>query len=278
MHAWRRIGTNTMRKQLVSFLNQLNQQFYAQVSDSFSKTRSTAWQGWNQLLPFLKKKPTDSALHILDLGCGNGRFVEFLSVHLKDAFAYMGMDSSAALLDIARMNHLSHKFVQFDVVQKYLETGKIILPTTKKFDLIVLFGLSHHLPSLELRRQLLLDLQNYLNPDGHIVVSNWQFANELKRFEGHILSLKTLWHKEGIYLWRKIQLAGALLCLEKDDFILDWRAGQQADGALRYCHYIDEAEMKKLVDEVGLEIVHSFFADGKSRQLNQYFVLQSKNR
>ena len=47
----------------------LNKDFYESNASGFSVTRQTAWPGWLQILPFVKQND-----HILDLGCGNGRF------------------------------------------------------------------------------------------------------------------------------------------------------------------------------------------------------------
>ena len=52
----------------------LNNRFYKTVATDFSATRQMPWAGWDRLLPFLPKE----AIDILDLGCGNGRFLSFL--------------------------------------------------------------------------------------------------------------------------------------------------------------------------------------------------------
>ncbi len=74
----------------------------------------------------------------------------------------MGLDSSKSLLEIAKNKYKQHNFQHFDLIQKYLNSGKIILPIAEKFGLIVLFGLTHHLPSSTLRQQLFRDLKKYL--------------------------------------------------------------------------------------------------------------------
>lgn len=262
-----------MNKKLVKAFNELNSDFYRRISDDFSATRSFSWQGWNQLLPFFKKKVASLPLRILDLGCGNGRLVEFLQVHLRQQFSYLGLDSAMDLLAIAQKKYPEQNFEFFDLVEKYLETGKIILPTADKFDLIFLFGLSHHLPSQQLRAALFGDLKKYLKDDGLIIVSNWQFAAEPERFQKNILTWSKIWQNQKINLWQKVKLFYLLLNLEKNDFLLDWRKGEFAGRVFRYCHFLDEVEMKELAAASELKVVTKFAADGKSGELNQYFVL-----
>lgn len=264
-----------MKEKIIGKLNELNRQFYELSSSDFSETRNFSWQGWNQLLPFFKKKVNGHDPHILDLGCGNGRLLEFLQIHLGQKFTYLGLDSSESLLEIAKDKYRKHNFQHFDLIQKYLNSGKIILPITEKFDLIVLFGLTHHLPSSTLRQQLFSDLKKYLSKDAFLIVSNWQFAAEPERFLKNTLTLSRIWQNQKIKLLSKLKLFFLWLNLEKDDYILDWRKGQQADMVFRYCHFLAETEMENLSKEAGFRIISTFSADGKSSKLNQYFVLKA---
>ncbi len=263
-----------MHRKLLASYNELNRHFYESLGADFSDTRNFSWQGWNQLLPFFKLAAS-KPLHILDLGCGNGRLLEFLQVHLSQSFDYLGLDSSKQLLSLARAKYSQQDFQHFDLLEKYLAIGKIILPTSKKFDLIVLFGLTHHLSSSALRRQLLFDLRKSLSDGGFLIVSNWQFARERERFDKNILTGQKVWQSRQLSWLAKIKLTFLLLGLEKNDYLLDWRQGQQAGQVFRYCHFLAEEEMLELTAASGWRIATSFFADGKSSKLNQYFVLQA---
>lgn len=260
-----------MEKFLLKALNQLNRDFYQQISTDFSESRNFAWSGWSRVLPHLAK---NRQVKILDLACGNGRLVEFLEQNLTLNFLYLGLDNSNDLLKIATSKYSKHQFTKFDLVENYLQNKKIILPSTEKFDLIAIFGLSHHLFSLAFRKELLSTMRKYLADDGIIVISNWQFAKEKNRFEKNILSKQKIIRNPKINLWQKIKLLFLLLNLQKNDFLLDWRKGANADKAFRYCHQIDEAEMKLIAKGSGLKLIDQFFADGKSAQLNQYFIFK----
>lgn len=263
-----------MKATVIKALNQLNQQFYQAIGADFSATRATSWPGWNQLLPFIQEvlRRDDHVASVLDLGCGNGRFLDFLQVHFK-RFQYLGIDSSSTLLEIAQSKFSDAIFTTFDVVEKYLRDGKIISPTDEKFDLIVLFGVSHHLPSRALRKQLLSDLRSLLTPNGLLIVSNWQFAADWQRFASHRVNWQSIWSNTALSWWEKIRVWYLLSQLEEHDYLLDWRTGVRSNEVLRYCHFLDHEEMTTLVDEAGLRVVASFLADGKSGRLNEYFVL-----
>lgn len=259
-----------MRKELIRKLNRLNQNFYQQVSQDFSETRNFSWQGWHKILKFL---PNKKKLKVLDIACGNGRLVDFLNKELDDNFNYLGLDNSQALLQIARNKYRKDKFANFDVIADYLLNKKITLPSAKKFDLIVAFGLTHHLPSFKLKQAFLTALSNNLSKDGIIFISNWQFAKEQTRFKKNALNLQKIIQNTKINILEKLKLIYLLLSLRKNDYLLDWRRGKQANKIFRYCHYITKQEMTKLAKKSRLKIIDSFFADGKSKILNQYFVL-----
>ncbi len=261
-----------MQKGLIKTLNQLNHDFYSQISEDFNASRNFSWQGWEEITKHLLKKQN---LKVLDIACGNGRFVEFLEKKLPNNFVYLGLDNSNELLKIAQNKFPKQRFEFFDLIKNYLTNKKIIFNTQEKFDLIVSFGLSHHLPSTRLREEFLQSLKSKLNRNGLIVISNWQFAKEQNRFQKNTLNWKKIIQNPKINLWQKIKLLFLLLNLEKNDFLLDWRKGDGAEQVFRYCHHISEKEMLKIIKKNKLLVVNKFFADGKSTKLNQYFLLKA---
>lgn len=260
-----------MRTHLIKALNQLNQDFYNQISNDFSNTRNFSWTGWDKILEQLPKKEN---LKVLDIACGNGRLIEFLEKNLgRSNFFYLGLDNSKGLLKIAEDKFPNHLFNYFDLVNNYLENQKIILDTKEKFDLITVFGLTHHLASFDLRNELIRSLKNHLSKNGIIIISNWQFAKEQERFQKNTINWKKIIGNTKINLWQKIKLIFLLSKLEENDYLIDWRKGENANQVFRYCHQIDETEMLKIVKANDLKIIANFFADGNSNRLNQYLIL-----
>ncbi len=246
-----------MNHTLIRRLNYLNQDFYSITAQQFSATRQTPWAGWEQLLPFLEKICLDSTrpIRVLDIGCGNGRFAHWLSDHFPtNSFEYLGIDSSEQLLSEASqltVPHVSVSTRHVDVVEALLKSGTFIKESA--FDVIVSFGVIHHIASKELRANLLSQINAKLVKGGVGVITFWQFdhiPNLLERqFSATDLGMEEL---------------------EKNDYILDWQRGVRA---YRYCHLTTKAEVKELVAHAQLEVVKQFEADGNDAATNHYLVI-----
>lgn len=253
-----------MTEDTIRKLNQLNQHFYQTTADSFDRSRQYFWQGWQQLQPFLDQLVESSKpgkqLAMLDLGCGNARFAQFLAQETSLNFSYTGVDNSQQLLARARKRleklDLDHKFLNLDIVESLL-ADQLAVQISGLHELIVVFGVIHHIPSSNLRSQLLTSLAALLKPQGRAVITAWQFANKA-RFDDKIVPPQTAGLEPGD--------------LEENDYILDWKRGKQA---YRYCHYASSSELKQLAaDQPGLSLIKQFTADGKSHDLNLYTVLE----
>jgi tRNA (uracil-5-)-methyltransferase TRM9 len=272
-----------VQKKIVAKLNQLNKNFYQNVADDFSDSRQYFWQGWQKIPYFLKKNIKSSKkIQILDIACGNARFAQFLKEQNLN-FHYLGLDNSVKLLKIAQekidSGKINGQVINFDLIANYLKNKKINWPVDQKFDLIVAFGLSHHLPSFELRLEFFQSLNNLLADDGLLIISNWQFAND-QRFQKNILNWQKIKKNSKINIFQKIKLKKLLKNLENNDYLLDWRKKEKTSTKkelIRYCHYLDNQTSNNLFKKAGFQILDQFLADGKSQQLNNYFVLKKAN-
>ena len=88
-------------------------------------------------------------------------------------------------------------------------------------------------------------------PGGSLAFTAWRFY-EQERFR------------------RRIVAWDASLSVETHDYLLDWRRGERA---LRYCHYIDDAEHTALIEATSMRVIDDFRADGATGDLNRYTVL-----
>jgi len=58
--------------------------------------------------------------------------------------------------------------------------------------------------------------------------------------------------------------------LEPGDHLLRWGDA----GKLRYCHFVDEAELRRLVEGLEAKVIDTYEADGREERLNRYAVLR----
>ncbi|CAN5299878.1 hypothetical protein BH10PAT2_BH10PAT2_2020 [soil metagenome] len=235
-------------------LNTLNQKFYDVVSEKFSETREVPWSGWTELIPLLQEKFSQTSLTVLDIGGGNGRFGVFLKTHFTEStFTYVDLDSSPKLLLLAERSLVK----TFSKDTYVLETLDLVEKVPEmKADLIVLFGVLHHLPSRKLRTQRIQQLAKLLNPGGILIFTAWQFDQLPNIFNRRQSSHELGFEKEE---------------LEENDYFLTWERGVQAT---RYCHLLNQTEIDDLITSSGLKLIKQFPADGKNCQTNQYIVLR----
>jgi SAM-dependent methyltransferase len=241
-------------------LNAINRDFYRVTAHEFDQTRSQAWLGWEYLLPYLARgiaRHAATPLSVLDVGCGNGRFGVFLAKKIEDGelvqhikpLQYHGIDSSPVLLERAR-----HALDSVPDTTVYLEERDIIEnpPAIGQYHLVALFGVLHHVPGYEQRLQFMRTLGQRVAPGGLLAFACWRFY-EYERFRDRIVP----WPDD--------------LHVEKHDYLLDWRQGERA---LRYCHYVDDAEHAALISASGLTEIATYRADGQTGDANRYSILQ----
>ncbi len=223
----------------IQALNTINQRFYETVANDFDATRQQPWQGWQQLVPYLRE-----GMRVLDVGCGNGRFGVFVASQLGgQSFHYTGIDNSDALLERARTALGSAARLELrDVVEAPPDEA------FGQYELVVLFGVLHHIPGAARRLDLVRRLARRVAPGGRLVFSEWRF-DEVPRL------------RERIVAWDDG------MDVEAGDYLLDWRRGTHA---LRYCHAVDDAEHARLVEATGLLPVAEFRADSA----NLYAILE----
>lgn len=253
-----------MDKITIDRLNQLNKDFYSSVADSFNSSRNYYWKGWDEVAQIVKEQFTDKKIKVLDIGCGNGRFAQFLDEKGIN-FEYTGLDSSQKLLKWALEQVSLEKKVEFkrlDLI-KTLQKGNFAqFLNNEKFDLIVSFGVLHHVPSIKLRKKLFINISDdLLNKNGIFVITAWLFLDNPK------LKERTLNTQQIENLEINVKE------LEHNDYLLDWQRGK---NAIRYCHYTDDKEVKKLTKNIDSTILKTYKADSKTNNLNQYYLFKKK--
>ena len=252
-----------MDERTVAQLNAINRDFYARHGASFDSKRRRPWQGWNRVIAGLEKR---SPLSILDVGCGNGRFGLFVEEAMSAPVEYWGVDASDILLaKAAERGSESWNLLQADV----LDDGWPGEIAARCFDLVVCFGVVHHVPGRARRRTLIEELLDLVAPTGRLAFSIWRFGDRAR-----FLDRTVDWQE-----WARLSgLTLDMEALEPNDYLLRWGddGGEplSSEAALRYCHFVDEEEGGELVGSLPVSEVETFLADGRGGDLNRYFVLR----
>ncbi len=256
-----------MNRKTVLSLNDINQDFYRLRAEEFSATRQGPWQGWVQVRELVERHSTSSTtISVLDVGCGNGRFARFLKEHYSRSFSYLGVDASARALDKARAQLagiVPTTLLRHDVVAA--EKAQILPPQARRpFSLIALFGLLHRVPGADRRQALLAELARRVDTQCILAISIWEFGR-FERFQKKIVPWDVFTKASGVPIDPSQ--------LEAGDTILTWGS---SPPAYRYCHFIDPEKASRLISSLPLELIDAFTADGKTGNLNQYYLMRKR--
>lgn len=227
----------------------INREFYNRFADSFSSTRQRLQPGVKKLLDSIRDDDS-----VLDLGCGNGHFLREVSRRgYKQPL--LGVDFSLPLLRNAEpIPGVVFREVDLTQLSMYSEQ----LSVAGGWSVITMFAALHHVPSNEIRLDILGTARKLLKPDGKFILSNWQFLNSDKL-------------KARIQPWDRVGLSNS--DVDERDYLLDWRSGGEG---LRYAHHFSVEELLALAEQVGMSVSASYLSDGNKGNLSLYQIWESK--
>jgi SAM-dependent methyltransferase len=237
-----------MDSSIAERLIEINREFYTRFGESFSATRQRIQPGVRRVLGMLQGHEA-----ILDLGCGNGELARALAERGHRG-PYLGVDFSLPLLRAAgsQPEGFATNFMQADLTRPR-EIAELSL-VNDNWDAVTAFAVLHHIPSMDLRLDLLRVVRRLLKTDGMFVHSNWQFLNSER------LKART-------QPWEAVSLAGS--DVEMGDYLLDWRSGGRG---LRYVHHFTGQELADYAGATGFNVVDTFYSDGERGRLGLYQV------
>jgi len=233
-----------MHSHVADQLVELNRRFYDQFGGSFSDTRQRLQPGVNKILEFINKDES-----VLDLGCGNGHFLRALHERGHNA-ALLGLDFSLPLLRVAESTP-GVDFREADLTRLSAESCQWQVESGK-WSVVTMFAALHHIPSTEIRLNILQTVKLLLKPGGRFYLSNWQFLNSEKL-------------KARIQPWSRAGLSDS--DVDDGDYLLDWRSGGEG---LRYAHQFSAEELLGLAEQVQMKVEAGFLSDGENGRLGLY--------
>ncbi len=229
-----------------------NRRVYDLLAEDFSRTRSAVWEEFKSLGKYFQDGDK-----VLDLGCGNGRFLELFQSEGPPTpptggfgrgegkkIQYFGADNSPKLLEIARQRYPQARFALTDGLNLPFEENF--------FDKILCIAVLHHLPGYELRRKFLRQAHRVLKPGGSLILTTWRLWPNLRIWSHMKLFLK----------YTFLKLAGRSN--------LDWGDIYEPWGkkGRRYFHNINSRELGRLLEDAGFKIESQGFLSRKSGEKN----------
>ena len=197
---------------------------YGNIAESFSSTRHYIGREFTTFLPYLQ-----DAKHILDLGCGNGRFMRFLEKEKLKA-TYIGIDNAQSFIDICKKEFPHHTFQEGDQLNIPL--------SDEKQDLIINIRAFHHLPSKKYRLVALKEMRRVLKSKGILIVTVW-----------NLWQLK-YWKQLCLAILRSIISFGSYAY---NDTFIPWQQDHK-----RYYHAFTKGELRTIVQKGGFSILQEY--------------------
>ncbi len=189
-----------------------------------------------------------SNIRILDLGSGNARFYDYLKINLNKHFDYLGLDQSNLLMQEACEKYSGDKNFKQQKLDIITDLDKI----EGLYDVVVAFGLTHHIPSVTIRH-------DWFNKVGKLVAG------------GGLLAL-TFWIMEKPYEQKGAGID--ITELDQGDTFLGWK---KTKDAVRFAHLYNTSEINDVISiqkQNKLQLKQKFYSDKSKKSSNLNLIFQ----
>lgn len=228
---------------------------YDRIAQQFSQTRQHGWKDFEFFRPYLQEN-----ISVLDVGCGNGRLVDFLEPYMK---SYVGIDTSEGLLKEAGMR--SEIRNQKSEIIHFEEASMVDFVRPDSFDAIFSIASFHHLQTTDHRLQTLKNFHRSLKPHGYAFILVWN-----------------LWQPKYFGKYLRAFFFGWIFGHGFKLIHIPWKNQEREILADRYYYAFSRREVEKLAMKSGFSIVDSAYirqgevSSERKKAYNIAIVLQKK--
>ncbi|MBU0546816.1 MAG: methyltransferase domain-containing protein [Patescibacteria group bacterium] len=231
-----------MKKEYAQFLLEKTTDDYNLIASDFSRTREFAWPE----IDFLFEKLLEKGDVVLDLGCGNGRWLESFK---KREVEYFGLDNSEELIKIAQTKYPDTNFIKANALN---------LPFSDDyFDKVYSIAVFHQIPSEEFRLRFLKEVKRVLKPGGLLILTVWKFHQK-----------KTIFSLLKYTILKLLQKSE----LDLGDVLYDW-----GDQTKRYYHIFSQKELVNLLEKSEFEVQDISIIKNKEGNRRNIYLIAKKS-
>jgi ubiquinone/menaquinone biosynthesis C-methylase UbiE len=139
---------------------------YNIIASEFDKTRYNYWNSVKKFIDAINKSENKK---ILDLGCGNGKYIK-----LFENLTVYALDNSIELLNIVKTKYPNIITIEADVCNTCLQKNM--------FDYIISIAVIHHLKTEERRINMIKEIYRLLKHGGCTIISAWATTTPTSKF------------------------------------------------------------------------------------------------
>lgn len=205
---------------------------YDTIAEEFDRSRHYTGKEFTFFNAYLEPQSV-----IVDLGCGNGRLVQYLDEYFnkKGEYKYLGIDNNTSLL-----NKANGRFGRPGQVI-FLSGDQLSIPLEdRSADLCFNIRAFHHIPGRNNRLAVLAETERILKPGGYAIFTVWNLW-QFKYFKFVLAALLRFIYTFGAYA--------------PNDTFIPW-----GKNVKRYYHAFLPVEIRHLLKKSGLELKEIIYA------------------
>jgi ubiquinone/menaquinone biosynthesis C-methylase UbiE len=144
-------------------MNDINKKTYNDIASEFSETRAYVWQCVKDFTKFINSFNKESESFILEIGCGNGKNIEYLNKNIDSEFNVIGIDNCENFIKICKNKNLS-----------ILNCDSDLMPfLNESFDFILCIAMFHHLLTIEDRDSTFNEILRVMKNCSYGILTCW---------------------------------------------------------------------------------------------------------